>query len=112
MAMPAATPALIERVEPYWAIEYRALARGAGLVGEPGAFLAEYEQGPQRQCGHLDRGGAGAVVDGDQDAPGRLGVGGERSHVRDVDDVHVTVGDHCPAPVPASTADDHHLAPR
>jgi hypothetical protein len=36
MAMPLATPALIDRVEPYWAIENRALHAARAAAESPG----------------------------------------------------------------------------
>ena len=61
--MPAATPALIERVDPYWVIEQIMDALSRAVVGQPDRFLAEQQQ--RRR---------GKVVVSIGTAPGRLSI--------------------------------------
>ena len=71
MAMPAATPALIDRVEPNWAIEQTQARPPPGRVGQARPLLAEQQQTPARQLGRLERHRAGQVVDRHDGSPGR-----------------------------------------
>ena len=45
MAMPAATPTLIDRVEPNWAMDTVRSRAGARLLGQTGPLLAEQQHG-------------------------------------------------------------------
>jgi hypothetical protein len=63
MAMPDATPALIERVEPNMAIEHTRLDPVSGRRRQPGALLAEQQHAAPGQRGGLERHAAGQVVD-------------------------------------------------
>ena len=110
MAMPEATPALIERVEPYWLIEQtsadRVPDRGRTAPVPPGRTPARTARAarPTRAA----------------PAPGRLSMPtsgsscrrGPRHEVLDgrvVAHVLVAVGDHGAPPVPAAPPDDVHL---
>ena len=78
MAMPLATPALIERVEPYWAIEHTSAAAARAARGEPGPLLPEEQHAapgqlrPSRSapspagCPRRPRPGSGRLGPGDQ----------------------------------------------
>ena len=62
MAIPLATPALMERVDPYWAIEQTSAAAARAGPDRPGPLLAEEQHAAARQVQRLDRYRAGQVV--------------------------------------------------
>ena len=108
IATPAATPALIDRVEPNWAME---TTRSALLVGDAGharALLPEQQQAGPGQLGGLQPPSPGHIVDGHH---GQLVPTGEGDQLGDrvvVVQPQVAVGDHGPAAVPAASAHDVH----
>ena len=105
MAIAAARPALIERVEPNCAMEHTIEARGARLLRQPGALLPEEQHARARQVGRssgTEPAGCRSPMIGRPSPPPRRP--GRRVGV--VAHVLVAVGDHRAAPVPAATADD------
>ncbi len=108
MAMPEATPALIERVDPNWAIEHVILQRVAARVGEPRPLLTEHQHAGLRQRNGLERHRAGQVVDADERQVLVARPGHEVVDGRVVLHVLVPVGHHGSPPVPAATTDDVH----
>ena len=108
--MPAATPALIDRVEPNCAIDTvsAAASRASGV-----------RPGPSWPNSSTHRSGRTAVSSGtapgwlSTPTTGRSSAVGEREQRRPtsgvVAHVLVPVGDHRPPPVPAAAADDVHL---
>ena len=109
MAIPAATPALIERVEPYCVIEQTIDATRSGGGREADRFLPEQQQRSPGQGGRFRSASHRQVVDRHQRVPGRFGVGGELGRRIDVPDVLVPIGHHRPAAIPSAAADDDHL---
>ena len=109
MAIPLATPALIERVEPYWAME---------KTWSQAARAGSDRPGPSWPNSSTHRRGRVTVSSGA--APGRLSMpitgspapcaqATNSSIVVVVPHVLVAVGDHGAAPVPPAPADDVHL---
>ena len=106
MAMPAATPALMLRVEPNWAMDTVSGGTGPGAVGDARSLLTEYQQALPRQGRRFQAYGAGHVVDGDDGQPG---LGGERQQFGGgvvMAQSLIAVCHHRPAPVPAAPPDD------
>ena len=66
MAMPEATPALIDRVEPYWLIEQTRVTAARAADRQARALLAEDQHAPLRELDRLEGDRAGQVVDADQ----------------------------------------------
>ena len=108
MAMPAATAALMLRVEPNWAIDTVNSAPALASVGDAGALLAEDQQAVPRQRGVFEARRAGHVVDGDDRQARVRGEGQQFGGGVVVAQPLVAVGHHGAAPVPAAPADDVH----
>ncbi len=108
MAMPAATAALMLRVDPNWAIDTVTAAPAFASSVMPGPFLTEDEQAFARERGVFESRCAGHVVDGDDGQPGVRGEGQQFGGGVVVAQALIAVGHHGAAPVPASTADDVH----
>ena len=109
MAMPEATPALIERVEPNMVIEHTCAQAARGGFGQARAFLAEQQHAAPRQLHRLQRHRTREVVDADDGQPVGLGAVGPCPQVVDrrvVDHVLVALGHHRAPPVPAAPPDD------
>ena len=109
MAIAAAADALIERVEPNWAMERVPSQASRADSDSPGTLLAEQEAHPARHRHRLQVRGAGQVVDAEQPHVDRVQVVRQLGGRLVVPDVLVAVGDHRPAAVPAPVADDVHL---
>ena len=107
--MAAAALALMERVEPNWAMESTSVQIGVSCFGEAGAFLAEEEDAPGRQLVGLQGDGPREVVDADHGKAALFGVRREAGQLRMVADVLVAVRHHRAAAVPFAVADDVHL---
>ena len=69
MAMAAAAPTLIERVEPNCAIDTVTSHAARAASDRPGALLAEEQHALARQVVGLERHRAGEVVDADERQP-------------------------------------------
>ena len=108
IAIAAAAPALIERVEPYWVIATSPLAGRYHLVGQSRPLGAEDEADPFRQSAGLQRDRAGQVVNADDDVLLFAHRRRERGDVRVMFDTQVAVGHHRATAVPATPADDVH----
>ncbi len=106
IAIPAATAALMLRVEPNWAIDTVSAAPAFASGGDAGAFLSEDQQAGLGQRGLLEALRSWHVVDGhDRQAC----VGGERQQVGGgvvVAQPLVAIGHHGAAPVPSAPSDD------
>ncbi len=107
--MPLATPALIDRVDPYCAIENNSVQAARAGSDRPGTLLAEEQDAAARQRGGLHRPRAGQVVDADHREVALGGPGHELTDGRMMPDVLVTIGDHGAPPVPLALTDDVHL---
>ena len=108
MATAAAAPALIERVEPNWAMSSTATQASRAGVGQARPLLAEEQDAAPRQVVGLQRHRPRQVVDADQ-RQAAVVPGGPLDQGLDglvVVLVLVAVGDHRAAPVPAAAADD------
>ena len=81
MAIPAATPALTERVEPNCAIDTVRPAAARAASVRPGPSWPNSEHARPRQHRRLQADGAGRVVDGHHGEPVRGGEGGQRRDV-------------------------------
>ncbi len=113
MAMPDATPALIERVEPYWLIEQTRSTAPRTVGGQARPLLAEDERAALGQLDRLERHRAGEVVDPDErhlprpsPTPTKSSTVGWCAHVL------VAIGDHRAPSVPAAPPDDVDLRRR
>ena len=104
-------PALIDRVEPNWAIEHgQSPPRRGPSVGQPGPLLAEQQHAPLA-AGRRSRAGRrrAGCPRRPPAARGAARTPSSAGDVRVVAHVLVPIGDHRSAPVPAAPADDVHL---
>ena len=108
MAMPDATPALMDRVEPNMAIEHTAAQASRAAADSPGPPGRTRARRPGQLRG-LQRHRARQVVHPHQRQP-RLAAHATRSSMAVVADVLVPLGDHGAPAVPAAPAHDVHAA--
>ena len=106
MAMPAATPALMLRVEPNWAMDTVSAAPALASSVMPGPSWPNISRHSRGSGRRFQAYGAGHVVDGDDGQPG---LGGERQQLGGgvvMAQSLIAVGHHRPAAVPAAPPDD------
>ena len=109
MAIAAAAPALIDRVEPNCAID-NVVSQAARMSSvSPGPSWPKTSTHALRQLGGLDRHRPGQVVDTDAAEARPSTPGREVLDSVVVAHVLVAVGDHRAAPVPTPPPDDVHL---
>ena len=108
MAMPAATAALMLRVEPNWAIDTVTAAPALASSVMPGPSWPKISRQSRGSAVSFEPHRAGHVVDGDDGQPRIRGEGQQVGGGVVVAQPLVAVGHHGAAPVPASTADDVH----
>ena len=108
MAMPAATAALMLRVEPNWAIDTVTAAPAFASSVMPGPSWPKISRQFRGSVGVLESHRAGHVVDGDDGQPGIRGEGQQLGGGVVVAQPLIAVGHHGAAPVPAAAADDVH----
>ena len=108
MAIPAATAALMLRVEPNWAIDTVSAAPALASSVMPGPSCPKISRHSRGSVVCSSRTAPGHVVDGDDRQPG---IGRERQQFRGgvvVAQPLIAVGHHGAAPVPATPPDDVH----
>ena len=107
--MAAAAEALIERVEPNWAIENVPSHASRASADRPGPSWPKSRHTSRGRSSVSIGSRAREVVDAEQGHALRVQVGGQSGDVRVVVDVLVAVGDHRSPAVPPPVADDVHL---
>ena len=111
MAIAAAAPALIDRVDPYWVMATSCWQTADQFVGEPRTLRAEDQADPLGQLGRLQRHGPRQVVDARRPrTPSALSQSANSATVAWWCTCQIAVGDHGPTAVPAASADDVHAA--
>ena len=108
MAMPAATAALMLRVDPNWAIDTVTAAPAFASSVMPGPSWPKISRQSRGSVGVFESHRAGHVVDGDDGQPGVRGEGQQFGGGVVVAQPLIAVGHHGAAPVPAPAADDVH----